>query len=135
MTVRPMAPADEPAVRSLQSHLSYADPELVTAALSGPFLGRVAVADAVVGYAVALPATETALSELVVAPEHRREGRGRRLLEAVAAAAGAEKLVVTTPVDSDAAVDFYAAVGFQRKARVEEFYDDGAAALRLVRRE
>ncbi|PSP97600.1 N-acetyltransferase [Halobacteriales archaeon QS_9_68_42] len=129
-----MAPADEPAVRSLQSHLSYADPELVTAALSGPFLGRVAVADAVVGYAVALPATETALSELVVAPEHRREGRGRRLLEAVAAAAGAEKLVVTTPVDSDA-VDFYAAAGFQRKARVKEFYDDGAAALRLVRRE
>ena len=130
-----MAPADEPAVRSLQSHLPYADPGLVTAALSGPFLGRVAVADAVVGYAVALPAAETVLSELVVAPEHRREGRGRRLLEAVAAAADAERLVVTTPVDSDGAVDFYAAAGFRREARVEEFYDDGAAALRLVRRE
>jgi len=130
-----MAPADESAVRSLQSHLPHADPGLVTAALSGPFLGRVAVTDTVVGYAVALPAAETALSELVVAPEHRREGHARRLLEAVAAAADAERLVVTTPAADDAAVDFYAAAGFERDARIEGFYDDGAAALRLVRRE
>ena len=133
MTVRPMTPADEPAVRALQSRLSYADPELVTAVLEGPFLGRVAVDDAVVGYAIALPA-ETVVSELVVAPEHRREGHGRRLLESVADAADAEGLVVTTPVGNDA-VSFYAAAGFEREARIEGFYADGGAALRLVRRE
>ena len=135
MTVRPLTPADEPAVRALQSRLSYADPELVTAVLEGPFLGRVAVDDAVVGYAIALPAAETIVSELVVAPDHRRAGHGRRLLESVADAADAGGLVVTTPAGNDAAVSFYAAAGFEREARIEGFYADGGAALRLVRRE
>lgn len=136
MTVRPLRPGDGPAVRSLQEHLEYADPDLVAAALDGPFLGRVADVDgSVVGYAIALGGSETTLSELVVAPDHRRAGHGRALLEAVAAATSSDALVVTTPASAAGAREFYASLGFEVDARVEAFYADGSDALRLVRRE
>lgn len=130
-----MRPADEPAVRSLQSHLEYADPELVTAALDGPFLGLVAVTDGdVAGYAIAFPGRETTLSELVVAPEHRGSGHGRVLVEAVAGEASGDALVVTTPVEEQDAKLFYEALGFEADERLSGFYGDDDA-LRLVRRE
>ena len=136
MTVRPMRPADEPAVRSLQRHLEYADPELVTAALEGPFLGLVAETDGlVVGYAIAFPGRETTLSELVVAPDRRRSGHGRALVEAISAAGSGDALVVTTPVAETEARRFYEALGFEVEERIAGFYDDGGDALRLVRRE
>ena len=133
-----MRAADEPAVRSLQRHLAYADPELVTAALEGPFLGVVAVAAGdVAGYAVALPGRETTLSELVVAPDRRRSGRGRALVEAVSAAGTGDALVVTTPAAEQEARRFYEALGFEVDERLAGFYGDGDGgdALRLVRRE
>lgn len=131
-----MRPADEPAVRSLQSHLEYADPELVTAALDGPFLGLVAETDEdVAGYAIALPGRETALSELVVAPGRRRSGHGRALVEAVSAEVPGDALVVTTPVAEKDAQRFYEALGFDVDERITGFYGDGGDALRLVRRE
>lgn len=136
MTARPLRPADEPAVRSLQSHLEYADPDIVDAALVGPFVGRVAVGNGdVVGYAVGLPGKEATLSELVVAPDHRRAGYGRELVDAIAGATDAEKLVVTTPAENEHALSFYESLGFEQQARLPAFYDDGADALRLVRRE
>jgi len=134
--VRRLAPADEPAVRALQSLLEYADSDLVDAALDGPFLGRVAIEDgAVVGYAIALPGRETVLSELAVVPGSRRSGHGRALVEAVAAAAGPDRLVVTTPAGDERAVTFYESLGFEADERFEGFYENGARALRLVRRE
>lgn len=138
--IRPLRRSDEPAVRALQTHLEYADPELVTATVDGVFLGRVAAVpgssgSGPVGYAIALPGEETTLSELVVAPGHRREGRGRRLLAAVVEAAGAERTVVTTPAGNDAAVRFYSRLGFERYERLNAHYADGTDGLRLVRRE
>ena len=134
MTRQPR-PDERSAIRSLQGLLPYADPDLIDAALDGPFLCRVAVdAGTVVGYAVALPGPETALSELVVTPAHRGAGHGRALVDAVAAAADADRLVVTTPAGADA-VDFYRALGFETDRRLASFYDDGTAALRFVRRE
>jgi ribosomal-protein-alanine N-acetyltransferase len=131
-----MEPADEPAVRSLQSLLAYADSGLIDAALDGPFLGRVAVDEGrVVGYAVALPGEETTLSELVVAPDHRRLGNGQALVEAVADAPDADRLVVTTPTENEAAERFYRAMGFEVSERVSGFYADGTDALRLARGE
>ena len=131
-----MRPGDEPAVRALQSRLEYADPDLVTAALDGPFLGLVATADgAVVGYAVALPGSETTLSELVVAPEHRRCGYGEALVEAVGDRAASGPLVVTTPASEKGVQRFYESLGFAVDDRLAGFYADGADALRLVRRE
>ncbi|MFQ3318916.1 MAG: ribosomal-protein-alanine N-acetyltransferase [Natronomonas sp.] len=136
MSVRPLQAGDEPAVRSLQGLLEYADPELVTAAIDGPFIGRVAVDSGnVVGYAIAFPGSETVLSELAVAPAHRRAGHGEALVEAIAAATDTDALVVTTPADNEAARRFYEALGFEREERVEQFYADGTDALRLVRRE
>lgn len=137
MTVRSLRPGDEPAVRALQEHLEYADPDLVAAAVEGPFLGLVAVEDeAVVGYAVALPGRRATLSELVVAPERRRSGHGRALVEAVAEAA-TDALVVTTPADERGARRFYEELGFAVEKRLSAFYGDGREgdALRFVRRE
>lgn len=135
MTVRSMRPADEPAVRSLQGHLEYADPKLVTAALEGPFLGLVVETDGdVAGYAIAFPGRETTLSELVVAPEHRGTGHGRALVEAVAVETSGDGLVVTTPVGEQEAQRFYEALGFEVDERLSGFYGDDDA-LRLVRRE
>lgn len=131
-----MDSADESAVRSLQSTLDYADPQLIDAALDGPFVGRVAVREgSVVGYAIALPGEETTLSELVVAADSRRHGYGRTLVDAVADASGAERTVVTTPAENETAERFYRAIGFAVSERLPEFYADGTAALRLVRGE
>lgn len=136
MTVRSFVPADEPAVRSLQRHLEYADPDLIAATLDGPFVGFVAVeSGSVVGYALALPGREATLSELVVAPETRRSGHGRRLVETTATAVATDAVVVTTPTSETATRRFYEALGFDLDERMREFYADGADALRLVRRE
>jgi ribosomal-protein-alanine N-acetyltransferase len=131
-----MVPADESAVRSLQSALDYADSRLIDAALDGPFVGRVAVHEgSVVGYAIALPGEETTLSELVVAADFRRHGYGRALVDAVAEASGADRTVVTTPAENEGAERFYRTIGFEIRERVPKFYDDGTDALRLVRGE
>lgn len=136
MTVRTLDPADLPAVRALQGHLAYADPDVVEAAAEGPFVGLVAAeAGDVVGYAAALPGREATLSELVVAPAFRRRGHGRALVEATAERTGADRLLVTTPAGDDAAVGFYRALGFEPDERIPGFYADGTDALRLARRE
>ncbi len=133
--IRPMTAADVPAVKSLQTQLEYADPELVDAAVCGPFYGRVAVAGAPAGYAIVLPGTPATLAELVVAPAHRRHGHGRALVEAVDAAVDATTIEVLTPADNDAARRFYAAIGFEPAGRRPDFYTDGTDASRLVRSE
>jgi ribosomal-protein-alanine N-acetyltransferase len=136
VTVRPLRAAEESAVRSLQSLLDYADPDIIEAALVGPFVGRVAVEDdEIVGYAIALPGEEAMLSELAVAPEYRRAGHGRQLVEEVAEATDADRLVVTTPEGNEAARAFYESLGFDVDKRLSNFYADGSDALRLVRRE
>lgn len=137
MTVRPLETADEAAVWSLQTFLEHANPDLIDATLSGPFIGRVSVdqQDGVVGYAVALPGQAATLSELVVAPGHRRCNHGRRLVDAIVSATGADRLVVMTPTMNDSARRFYEAVGFEVEQEIESFYADGTDALRLARGE
>lgn len=142
MTVRPIRPGDEAAVRNLQSLLEYADPDLPAAAVDGPYVGRVAVDPGsgvggleVVGYAIALPGREATLSEVAVAPDSRQSGVGRTLVDAIGYAAGADRLFVVTPVDDEDARAFYESLGFAVDGRVDAFYADGTAALRLVRSE
>jgi ribosomal protein S18 acetylase RimI-like enzyme len=130
-----MRSADAAAVRSLQSLLAYADPQLVDAAIDGPFVGRVAVDGAIVGYAIAFPGDEAMLSELVVTPNHRRSGYGQALVAAISERLVADRLFVTTPAENETARRFYADIGFEVEKRLPEFYADGASALRLVRPE
>jgi ribosomal protein S18 acetylase RimI-like enzyme len=134
--IRRMTAADVPAVRSLQAHLEYADPDLVEAAVGGPFHGRVAVEAGVpVGYAIVFSGRPATLSELAVAPERRRRGYGSALVEAVESAVDAAAIEVTTPADDAAARRFYTAIGFELDGRIPGFYADGTDASRLVRRE
>jgi len=133
--IRPAEPADEPAIRTLQAELPHADPGVVDAAFLGPFLARVAVDGGVVGYAIALPGRPATLSELVVAPDRRREGYGRALVASVAAATDAGELAVTTPAGATGVRRFYDRLGFAPEERLPGFYADGSDALRLVRRE
>lgn len=128
-----MRPIDKAAVRALQTELSYADPSLIDATISGPFIGLVAVEEAVVGYAIALPAAPAVLSELFVESDARRHGHGRRLVRAAIDAVDADRLVLTTPVGNDEAVAFYRDLGFAVDAELDGFYPDGTDALRLGR--
>lgn len=130
-----MEATDRPAVRAMQERLSYADPDLVDVAVSGPFSGVVAVEGGrVLGYAIALAGPTTTISELVVRPDARRAGHGRALVDSLSSAE-TDQIVVTTPVDNDSAIQFYESVGFERDGRTPGFYADGTDALCLTRRE
>ncbi|MFO7926643.1 MAG: GNAT family N-acetyltransferase [Halobacteriota archaeon] len=134
--IRPIEPSDHPMVQTLQTNLTYADPTCLDAAINGPFLGRVATnRGRVIGYAVAFPGDPATLSELVVAPDVRREGYGRQLVESIVSATAAERTVVTTPIENREARRFYATLGFEREKTLVGFYADGTDALRLARRE
>jgi ribosomal protein S18 acetylase RimI-like enzyme len=134
--IRSVRSDDRPALLALQEALPYADPDLVDAAIGGPFVGAVAVdGGRRIGYAIGLPGDPTALSELVVETGFRRRGHGRALVEAIASMAGGGAIEVSTPIGNDAARRFYTALGFDREASRPEFYADGTDALRLVRRE
>jgi ribosomal protein S18 acetylase RimI-like enzyme len=134
--IRPVEAADRSAIRSLQALLARADPELVDAAIDGPFVGLLAIDDTRrVGYAIGFPGDPVVLSELAVAPDFRRQGHGRSLVDAIASLAGADEIAVLTPVDNDSARQFYRDIGFEHEARLPEFYDDGTDASRLLRRE
>ncbi|MEZ5995060.1 MAG: GNAT family N-acetyltransferase [Hyphomonadaceae bacterium] len=69
------------------------------------------------------------LSELYVAPEHRRGGLARKLMSAVARRArdlGARELTITTGVENEVAQRFFAAVGAHpRQAAVFMMSADG----------
>ena len=86
-----------------------------------------------VGYVLATTGPETAhVAELVVAPAHRREGRGRRLLTAALARlreTGAARVELAVAPDNDAARRLYESVGFEESRREEGYYEDGPAVL------
>jgi ribosomal protein S18 acetylase RimI-like enzyme len=133
--IRPVEATDRPTIRALQALLSRADPDLVDAAIKGPFLGAVAIDDTrTVGYAIGFPGDQVVLSELVVAPAFRRRGHGRSLVDAIGSMAGGDAIAVLTPVDNDSAREFYLDIGFERATRHADFYDDGTDASRLLRR-
>lgn len=134
--IRRVRAADRSAIQSLQALLPHADPDLVEAAIDGPFLGVVAIDDTRrVGYAIGFPGDPVVLSELVVDPAFRRQGRGRSLVDAIVSLAGGDAIAVLTPVDNDGARQFYLDIGFEREGRQAAFYDDGTDASRFLRRE
>lgn len=71
---------------------------------------------------------------LAVAPEHRGEGLGERLVGEIADEL--ESVTCHARVENDSALNFYEHVGFERVRRIDGYYEDGGDAwyLRLGER-
>jgi len=141
--VRPARASDADRLHALQSILAEPAPALLSAALAATtetpadpagepvvstadsFVLLVSVTDSgrAVGYVLALAGTETHIAELVVDPEHRRQGRGRALLDA-AIEQGPSPVSVHVAVENDAARELYEAAGFRTVADADEQFED-----------
>jgi ribosomal protein S18 acetylase RimI-like enzyme len=76
------------------------------------------------------------LNLLAVAPEHRRQGLGRQLLEwltATAMEAGVFRINLEVRTHNDAARLFYQSLGFDALNVVQGYYQGREAALRMTR--
>jgi ribosomal-protein-alanine N-acetyltransferase len=133
--IRPATPADAAVLARLQTHLAEPSPALLDAwssdAVPSPatVLVSTAAADRPVGYLLAVPGDGAAyVAELVVAPDHRREGRARALLSTYVA--GVEgSVTVTVDPENEAARSLYRDCEFERAGRLPDFFDDGDAVL------
>lgn len=67
------------------------------------------------------------LAELAVAPDHRRQGHGGRLLDALLARS--RRVTVTVAPGNDAALALYRSRGFERVGRRPDAFADGAALV------
>ncbi len=66
---------------------------------------------------------------LAVAPEHRGEGFGQRLVATVAEAH--RRVTCHARTTNEDALGFYEALGFERVRRIDNYYEDGGAAYYL----
>lgn len=74
------------------------------------------------------------LYSVAIHPDHAGQGHGRRLLgacEAETAARGARTLRLEVRDDNTAAVALYRRAGYREFGRYDDYYEDGAAALRF----
>jgi [ribosomal protein S18]-alanine N-acetyltransferase len=86
----------------------------------------------ILGYAFAYVGSQSLhIVGLAVDPAWRRQGIASRLLHAVERYAGRRTIVLEARADNDAALALYRRHGYREAKRVENFYADGAAALRL----
>lgn len=128
--IRPARAADAPALAALQSHLNAPSPRLLaTYAPLGTCLVSLANAGdaggdaSPVGYVLTIGDGDAHIAELVVHPDHRREGRARALLRAVIARREpAGRVTLTVAADNDPARSLYESVGFRRIDRRTGFY-------------
>ncbi len=71
---------------------------------------------------------------VVVDPQWRGQGLGRKLIvaaEKAARAAGSEGVSLEVREDNSAARTLYAALGYQEQSLLPAYYDDGAPGIRL----
>ena len=74
------------------------------------------------------------LYSIAVDPALRRKGMGQSLLDACEKAArerSCRGLRLEVHIDNTAAIDLYERNGYRRFAKLEDYYEDGAAALRF----
>nr|WP_264475028.1 N-acetyltransferase [Salinirubrum litoreum] len=91
---------------------------------------------AVVGYLLAVRGDPTHVAEVVVAPDHRRQGYGAALFDRLFAAvaerhADADSHLVRLAVspDDDRACSFYRSLGFEASQYDADYYGDDPALL------
>ena len=129
--VRDARPTDADPIRELQGFLRQPNSDLLEYGLAvGSAL--VSVADGrTVGYLLPVDAPNRPgvhIAELVVDPDHRREGRARGLLSAVIADADGPVTLQAHP-DNDGALALYDEVGFEVVDRRADAYADGDALV------
>ena len=131
--VRPAGPTDAARLRELQSFLRQPNPDLLEYGLAvGSAL--VSAADGrAVGYVLPVDAPNRPgvhVAEVVVDPDHRREGRARGLLSVVVEGSTGPVTLQAHP-DNDAALSLYEGLGFAVVDRRADAYgDDDAVVLR-----
>ncbi|GGJ12181.1 hypothetical protein GCM10008995_22560 [Halobellus salinus] len=127
--IRPARADDAATVAALQSCLAGPSPRLLaTAGALGTCLVAVTGADAPggrpVGYALVIGEGDTHLAELVVHPDHRREGHAEALLGAVVARqAPGTRVTLAVAADNDPARSLYDSAGFAPIDRRPAFYE------------
>jgi ribosomal protein S18 acetylase RimI-like enzyme len=112
----------------LASRLDDPDALVLVAAHEGEVVGYAYAALEGVDY-MSLRGPAGVVHDLVVAPEHRRGGVGRRLLEAAIAdlrGRGAPQVVLSTAERNHAAQRLFARLGF-RRTMIEMTLDEGGA--------
>ena len=71
---------------------------------------------------------------IAVIPEHRRMGMARTLLagaESVAVESGRNRIRLEVREDNAAAIRLYSSVGYRSFDRIEQYYEDRTAAIRM----
>ncbi|MFA1609518.1 GNAT family N-acetyltransferase [Halobellus rubicundus] len=148
-TIRRARPADLPTLAALQSELDAPSPDLLAsfaavgaclvAVPDGERVGVDRNGDATddgrqpVGYVLVVgrgdadgDGGDAHLAELVVHPDHRREGYGRALVgAAIDRQAPGTRLTLLVAVDNGPARSLYESVGFRPIAYQPRFYEDG----------
>lgn len=149
--IRPARADDAAAVAALQSYLDAPSPRLLAAVGAlGTCLVAVAAGDerdragpaatpntagGPVGYVLVIGEGDTHLAELVVHPDHRREGHGRALVDAVIdGQAPGTRVTLAVAADNDPARSLYESAGFEPVDRRPEFYEsiDGCSDEAVV---
>lgn len=129
--IREARPADLPVVEHLQQLLPEPAPELLSAAAGGEILvstipGSGPGEDVPVGYLLWLPGEPVYAAELVVAPAHRREGRGRRLFQALFdRLPEGTAVVLRVAAENEGAQRLYRELGFECVETISDAYESG----------
>lgn len=136
--IRPARAGDAAAIAALQSNLSAPSPRLLaTVGVAGTCLvaadrtGERAdpaespdPAGRPVGYVLVIGEGDTHLAELVVHPDHRREGHGRALVDAVVdRQAPGTRVTLAVAADNGPARSLYESAGFEPVDRRPGFYE------------
>jgi len=144
--IRPADTDDAAAVASLQSRLAAPSPRLLAAVgtlgtclvavpRTDPSTGAPGADVTPVGYVLVIGEGDTHLAELVVHPDHRREGHGRALVDAVLdRQEPGTRVTLAVAADNDPARSLYESAGFEPVDRRPGFYDsaDGCADEAVV---
>lgn len=131
--IRRARPTDGTALRRLQSLLPRQSPDLLDYGIT---IGDVFVAmddETAVGYLLPVYGDGAHVAELVVDTDHRRDGHGTALLDAVEASLGdGDEVTLAVTPDNDGARAFYREYGFDEMERRPEYFE-GDPALWLVK--